>query len=472
MYIRKADKKLFEELDKCLILPKKFDNFIDNISKKHNLIIKNGSNSYYCTNCKNHFKSKKTRINDELKCPNCRFKFIVKGTILKHFNFYDCVGILDRYKDYWIIRYFEIASNYDGQNFERDVCEYGRKIFDNDFRELYEIINDNVYTGIGICTVKHYYDFNFNWRYFSSYWKNLGDSLIFYPGNMKKILLNTKYQYSQMWELVKHVEYVDLQYLLRFYDPSFEFLIKMKLYNLVGRYDFARGKNFQERFGLEKEFLPFMQKNNINYDELEVLKFYRKKNINTIRIFKNCMNLNDLKEYKIDLDLLLKLTDFNENKYSEYCDYLRFAKQLDYNLKDKKILYPHNIEQAHDKLLAQIEVAKNQKINKKISIRYDELKENIYQNKRYIIYPTSNIEDLISESRMQNNCVKTYAEKIANKECDIYFMRLISNKNKSLVTVEVRNNEIIQKRTKNNQCTTKEQDEFLNKWEKDVLNTC
>lgn len=472
MYIRKADKKLFEELDKCLILPKKFDKFIDKISKKHNLIIKNRSNNYYCTNCKNHFKSKKTRINDELKCPHCHFKYIVKGSILKHFNFYDCIGLLDKYKNYFIIRYFEIASYYNGHFFERDICEYGRKIFDEDFRELHEIINDNTFTRIGVCTVKHHSTFNENWRYFSSSWKTLGNDLIFYPGNMKKVFKNTKYQYSQMWELAKHREYFDLSYLLHFYDSSFEFLIKMKLYNLVGYYGFARGKNFQERFGLEKEFLSFMQKNNIDYDELEVLKFYKKKNINTIRIFKNCMGLSDLKEYKVDLDLLLKLTDFNENKYSEYCDYLRFAKQLEYNLKDKKILYPRNIGQAHDKLLAQIEISKNQKINKKINVRYDELKKNTYKSKKYIIYPVTNIEDLISESRMQNNCVKTYAEKIANKECDIYFMRLMSNKNKSLVTVEVRNNEIIQKRTRNNQCTTKEQDEFLNKWEKDVLNGC
>ena len=43
-------------------------------------------------------------------------------------------------------------------------------------------------------------------------------------------------------------------------------------------------------------------------------------------------------------------------------------------------------------------------------------------------------------------------------------MRLICDKNKSLVTVEVRNNKIVQKRTKNNKYTTKEQDKFLDKF--------
>ena len=44
-------------------------------------------------------------------------------------------------------------------------------------------------------------------------------------------------------------------------------------------------------------------------------------------------------------------------------------------------------------------------------------------------------------------------------------MRKLSDLNKSLVTVEVRDNTVVQKRTKNNEITTKEQDKFLQKWE-------
>ena len=48
-------------------------------------------------------------------------------------------------------------------------------------------------------------------------------------------------------------------------------------------------------------------------------------------------------------------------------------------------------------------------------------------------------------------------------------MRLLKNQRKSLVTIEIRNNKIVQKRTKNNEITTAEQDKFLNKWEKEIL---
>ena len=76
---------------------------------------------------------------------------------------------------------------------------------------------------------------------------------------------------------------------------------------------------------------------------------------------------------------------------------------------------------------------------------------------------------MIDESKQQNNCVRTYAERIANKECDIYFMRLTSNVNQSLVTVEVQKNKIVQKKTKNNNKTTLEQNKFLDLWEKKIL---
>lgn len=79
-------------------------------------------------------------------------------------------------------------------------------------------------------------------------------------------------------------------------------------------------------------------------------------------------------------------------------------------------------------------------------------------------------KELTNESKQQNNCVKTYAERIAKGKCDIYFMRLISNVNKSLVTIEVKNNKVVQKRTKNNCDATLEQNIFIEKWERKILN--
>lgn len=469
MYIRKADRKLFRDLDEYLVLPKGFYRSIDKVAKKHNLIVKKGTRKYYCTHCGSEFEEKNVRIGERLKCPKCKIKYDVRSSNLKKCEFSDCIGVLDKYKDYFIIRYFEILSTYDGIKFKADVCEYGRKIFDEYFEELHEIINNHIFSGIGCVTIRHDgYIFDNNWHYFNSYWKGLGDNLIFYPGNIKKVLKNTRYQYSQLWTLAKHKEYFDLRSLLHLYDDSTEFLIKLKLYNLVGNH--IRGRNFEERFEISKEFLPFMQKNNIDSEELDILKFYKKKNIKTIRYFKNTMISEEMIKYKVDLDELLKRTNYCTDYHFEYCDYLRFAEELKLDMKDKKILYPKNIVEEHNKLLAQIEIKKNQKINKDILKRFKELKKYVFKNKKYIIYPAKSIEELIDESSQQNNCVKTYAERYANKECDIYFMRLLTDQTHSLVTVEIRNNKIIQQRIKGNEDTTIEQKKFLKRFEKEVLN--
>ena len=108
-------------------------------------------------------------------------------------------------------------------------------------------------------------------------------------------------------------------------------------------------------------------------------------------------------------------------------------------------------------------------MSKKIKRRYKKLLSNYYEDDKYIIYPVKDINELIDESSQQNNCVKTYAERYAKAECDIYFMRLSNARDKSLVTVEVKDNEVVQQRTKNNNDTTKEQKKFLKKWEKNIL---
>lgn len=467
-YIKKAAQRLFNELDNNLVIPKGFDKFINKISKSHNLIIKMGTGKYRCTYCNHEFIGENKRVDRKIKCPNCKQSLIIKSKILKHFDFGDSVGIVDRYNDYWIVRYFEILSSYDGVSFKSDICEYGRKIYNYDFRELYEIINDHVFSGIGCTTVRHdNYMFAKNWRYFNSYWKGIGDTLIFYPGNMKRIFKGTEYQYSQVWKYAVHEKYFSIRKLLYMYSPTVEFLIKLKLYNLVGK-SYFDGKNFQERFGVDKKFLKFMQHYNITYEELEVLKYYQKEDIKTIRHFAN-LDISQIIRFNLDLDILKNKCKINRNNIHEYNDYLRNAAQLEYDMKDKSILYPDDIIEAHDRVVKLYELNKSRKIRDGVKKRYKELSQNIFETRKYVVFPAKTVASLVDESSQQNNCVKTYAERYALGECDIYFMRLKESKSKSLVTVEVQNGKIVQKRIKNNQPTTKEQNKFLDMWAEKIL---
>ena len=98
------------------------------------------------------------------------------------------------------------------------------------------------------------------------------------------------------------------------------------------------------------------------------------------------------------------------------------------------------------------------------------MNKNIYQNDKYIVYPAPDVESMVNESIQQHNCVKTYVKRYALAETDIYFMREISDVDKSLVTVEVKDKDIVQARIKHNDDPNEEQLKFLDLWKTKVLN--
>lgn len=471
MYIRKKDKQFFEELDVNLTLPSNWDKFIFDIKKTHNLIIKTSSNEFYCTNCKSIFIKSNLKVSDYYVCPKCKQELIIRNKTLKQCEFKDNLGLLQRYKDYYILRHFEIITYYCNGNFHTDVCEYGRQIFDDRIYKLHEIINNHIICSTGGATVRHDGSLlGYDWHYFNSYWKRLGDTLIYYPYNLKELFNGTQWQYSQLWILAQKERYFSIEYLLRNYRPSIELLIKLKLYKLaLNPRTFDKEGNFEKRFGVDKSYLKYMQKHNIDINELDVLKYSKIKDIRILKFFAG-YNLNDLKTYNIDLRKLKKFTNIERTNFYEYVDYLNMSRELRYDMKSKKILYPDNIEESHNRVQKLYKVNKDKKIDRKISRISKKLMVNIYQNKKYIIFPAKSIDSLIDESNQQSNCVQSYAEKYAERKCDIYFMRLLNNQDKSLVTVEVRDNKVVQQRTKNNEVTTKEQQQFLKLWEEKILN--
>ena len=79
------------------------------------------------------------------------------------------------------------------------------------------------------------------------------------------------------------------------------------------------------------------------------------------------------------------------------------------------------------------------------------------------IYPKC-IQEIKDESVQMSNCVSSYVQKVIDGNCDILFLRYKDSQDKSLVTIEVRNNKIVQALQKYNHPLTKEQQEVVDKW--------
>ena len=72
----------------------------------------------------------------------------------------------------------------------------------------------------------------------------------------------------------------------------------------------------------------------------------------------------------------------------------------------------------------------------------------------------------MNEAVAQNNCVASYIDKVIDGECHIMFLRKKSNPKESLVTIEIRNNHIVQARRRFNDPVTLEDLEVIDKWNK------
>lgn len=94
--------------------------------------------------------------------------------------------------------------------------------------------------------------------------------------------------------------------------------------------------------------------------------------------------------------------------------------------------------------------------------------QNIYEDDNFIIIPAKDIQSFIEESRQMNNCVRTYTNRVANGECQIYFMRKKEDINKSFITIEVKDTNVVQARMKNNKDVSKKYQPIIDKFEKNL----
>lgn len=476
MYIRKSIADFLEKMPLEMKKPKHWRKFVNEHDVEYNLIIKHG-NEYECTNCGKYFYSNQVEGRGCWEiCPFCNNQYDVRRSNLKNYFFLYDLAFIDNIDNKVVIRYFEVRRSYDYRirRFKDDVVEYARIIPELDI----ELASDRFIKYMTSEKVYHTKKIK-RWRIFTGryglgqYYKSI------YLDDMKEKLKGTIYEYAPLTEAINYLgnNKVDfLKLLEKAKYPSFELLMKAGLYKLALNCPekFNKKGNFEQRFGISKDYYKFMKKYNIDYDELTILKITKRANIAIIRdILKmSSFGTGDLVTASKYIDLIKLRRYSKEQKYFSlfnYLDYIRNLQKLDIPL-TKKMLLPDDFRKAHDESVKKVKVIKSSIIKEKIKQRYHELEKNQYNNDIYIIRPAKSLEDIKNEAKQQVNCVyKNYSDKYAFGETDIYFMREVENPEKSLVTVEVNNGRIRQKYQKKNEIVTKEQSIFLNRWEREIL---
>lgn len=142
------------------------------------------------------------------------------------------------------------------------------------------------------------------------------------------------------------------------------------------------------------------------------------------------------------------------------------AKELSYNYKTKKDLFPRNLIARHDKLQTKIKVSEDMNTQFKAYMRYLELSKYTYSDDKYIIFPAPSIDSMKDEGKQQGNCVGyMYLKSYINCATEIFFIRNLENADKSLITLEFKNGHIVQKELAHHKRNfTDEQNNFMDKW--------
>ena len=469
-------------------IPSNIINFIDNCISKQPLYesiedkyfckkcLKQLDNNYYCSKCNLHYNNIEDRSNNYYCCFITDINYLDMDSFNSYFYIFDLDDnnnpILYLIKN--TEKYVKLFNDYKIVNKKEIIYSllitnnYIRDLFNNRFISYDEI--DYVYRNKDLNKEELLLkELLFNDDYLVNY---------LYKDNIN-ILRKTLYKYSGIFNMIDYyssnVDFHNIV-LLPIRYPVFEYLARYGLYNLAidcDRLDITN-KSLTGVLGLGKEYLDFIKDNNLNIDQLDALKICREKDISLVNFIwdVNSITDNSIGLFDIDYKKLKKYFDSKEYDYDyilEYVDYLNYCLQLGYDLKDKRIIYPDDLLEAHNNMFARVKIIEDPLIDEKIKSISSALKFNCYEDDNYIIIPAESVQSLCDEGYQQNNCVSMYSEKYSSGESQIYFLRKKDNTLKSFVTIEVKDNKIIQARTKYNELPDDNIKKILNKWEKSLM---
>ncbi len=134
-----------------------------------------------------------------------------------------------------------------------------------------------------------------------------------------------------------------------------------------------------------------------------------------------------------------------------YLDYIHHAQMCGYDLTQKNILYPRDIQQAHDDAVANWQIVQAEKEKEKAEAeakkygypeRYKKLcKKYAFEYGDLMVVVPAKASDIINEGNILHHCVGSYTSDHIKGQTTILFLRHISEPDKPYYTIEVNEKE-------------------------------
>lgn len=163
-----------------------------------------------------------------------------------------------------------------------------------------------------------------------------------------------------------------------------------------------------------------------------------------------------------------KLRGSNDSLAITFRDYLKAAKAL-YKSLNADTRYPAELVKEHDKITNLLEEKKNAKQTRMLAKRVKLLEALDFSDKEFTIFPLRTIADFINESKLLKHCVKTYIDRCASGDTNIFALRRTEKPEKPYFTVNIANDgHLIQNRGLQNCAPPEKVKRFVDKWLKIV----
>lgn len=307
-----------------------------------------------------------------------------------------------------------------------------------------------------------------------------------YPGFFEA-LKGTDLQYSGIELYQAAVGKVNARdYLERYIQtPQIEMLVKMKLYGVVDKllhYNYGIIRDVEssrpDKFlGIRKEKVKFLMKKQGDARILFVLQM--EKRLEKKWTDEQVEALEEIEAMQIDVERVLRIMTLQKalNQIAKYAgceygtgcgtamsrlkhvartyfDYLSMREQLGYDLNNTVYQRPRSLENAHRKMVDEMDKKKADKRKQEVSEKYPLIRKNyrklrnryFYEDENYMIRPARSAEEIVMEGRTLHHCVggDNYLKRHNDQESIILMLRYKDKPEIPYITVEIKEEHIVQ----------------------------
>lgn len=466
----------------------------------------------YCTACRHEVRIAAAKHNTSGLCPRCKKKITFK-----------CRGRRGRIFDRATVQVLQKAE---GNGLVLRIIKVYRSFADSDIPNHFEIWENArqfiTLSSSGQCSVDAYY-YHYKAGYDLTPWCNgyrpvfdrwkynftADMSGVLYQRNLSDTLKDTPWAYSQLEAFSGIASFSGVATFLSAYikRPKIEHLIKMKLYRLVsgiiyGGYSYSalqainfNGENMRAILGIDRPYFPLLRELNPSIDQLhlirqllqadhkpstEQIKWFIASKISNADAAKELlahMSVHKLQRYveqqfAPEDEAALKRVDYYKMNtlITDYHDYLCMCKELQYDVKNSFILFPHELKAAHDSVAKTLKDKRTAEHEKAIAGSFDEWQKRYqYQSKELMMIPPHSAKEIVNEGAALHHCVSLYVKNVAEKKSVILFVRSVDEPDKSLCTVEVKDGQVTQARGFGNEEPPEQITAFIEQWKQRVL---